>query len=325
MKRLFTLITMVCALFACQKAMATSVTFYAKATIQVAEECTGQGTVYFDDTEGKMEKEGTGNAMDTGDGVEGQYVSFQINVVPAEGYELDKIVDQDGKEYEYGNSYISAYSTSQDAANPAIFNLKVYFKEKSATSMDYTKTIDPKKYATLVLPVNAKITNLGAYKITGVENKAVEIEYIGDDEIPANTPVLLENNSISTGIVNANFEADQVAEACTASNGLLKGVYVNGAIPASNAEYTNYVLQEQNGVVGFYRVESEMTATDFCAYLQVPASQANATKAYFLSDEATAINAITTGKAEIYDLNGRRLNKLQKGINIVNGVKIIVK
>jgi hypothetical protein len=38
-----------------------------------------------------------------------------------------------------------------------------------------------------------------------------------------------------------------------------------------------------------------------------------------------AVEALTSGKAEIYDLNGRKLNKLQKGVNIVNGVKVYVK
>jgi hypothetical protein len=38
-----------------------------------------------------------------------------------------------------------------------------------------------------------------------------------------------------------------------------------------------------------------------------------------------AIDALTAGKAEIYDLNGRKLNSLRKGINIVNGVKVLVK
>jgi hypothetical protein len=38
-----------------------------------------------------------------------------------------------------------------------------------------------------------------------------------------------------------------------------------------------------------------------------------------------AVKALTDGEAQIYDLNGRKLSKLRKGINIVNGVKVIVK
>jgi hypothetical protein len=64
--------------------------------------------------------------------------------------------------------------------------------------------------------------------------------------------------------------------------------------------------------------------------LTVPTTDASASAALRISfdNETTgieAVKALTDGKAEIYDLNGRKLNKLRKGINIVDGVKVIVK
>ena len=62
------------------------------------------------------------------------------------------------------------------------------------------------------------------------------------------------------------------------------------------------------------------------AYLSVQNSNA---KTFTINPEsATSINALNSlmnGKAEIYDLNGRKRSSLQKGINIVNGTKVIVK
>ncbi|GEM_PF-6589805 len=322
MKRLFTLITMICALFGCQKAMAgtDSKTFYAKCTLAVAEESTGRGTVYFDD--GTTEK--VDSKSDTGVSTT---VGFQVQITANEGYRFSHFTDQDGKtveDFDPSYPYVNCYTNSEDSENPTVTNLFAHFVEQG-DEVVYTKAVSGLSYATLVLPIETTVSSAFAvYKVVGLDGKTLVLEFI-DNTVPANTPVLLQNSSMFESKIKVEYGNDLVKEVCTATNGLLKGVYKGGSVPVSNAEYNNYVLQEQNDVVGFYRVESEMTATDFCAYLQVPAEQANDVKVFYLNDTVTAINAITTGKAEIYDLNGRRLNKLQKGINIVNGVKIIVK
>ena len=64
----------------------------------------------------------------------------------------------------------------------------------------------------------------------------------------------------------------------------------------------------------------------------LPASKVGSVKAFtfVFEDEATGIQAMdnvqgTMNNAEIYNLAGQRLSKLQKGVNIVNGKKILVK
>ena len=48
---------------------------------------------------------------------------------------------------------------------------------------------------------------------------------------------------------------------------------------------------------------------------------------YSINGQTSGIGAITAdgGNKVIYNLNGQRLQKMQKGINIVNGKKVIVK
>ena len=85
-----------------------------------------------------------------------------------------------------------------------------------------------------------------------------------------------------------------------------------------------YVLQSQNEKVGFYQVgEVKPTVKAGHAYLATESE----VKAFLLEDAVTAISKLASEgqKAQIFDINGRQTGKLQKGINIVNGVKVLVK
>ena len=93
-----------------------------------------------------------------------------------------------------------------------------------------------------------------------------------------------------------------------------------------------YILAKKDGALGFYQVGADnvKAAAKYKCYLQ-PTSQTSAQLAYFFNrDDATTaitnlLNGGENGKVEIYDLSGKRLNNLQKGVNIVNGKKIIVR
>ena len=102
-------------------------------------------------------------------------------------------------------------------------------------------------------------------------------------------------------------------------------------------EYTNFVLTRYNGNVGFYRFDTPQSYSAGKAYLQIETSLVE--KANDGSSEVTAFNMIFDDDAtgmeslinlnnhqnnKIYNLSGQRLQKLQKGINIVNGKKKFV-
>ena len=90
----------------------------------------------------------------------------------------------------------------------------------------------------------------------------------------------------------------------------------------------SYVLQNLEKV-GFYHVaagaQPTVGANRCYLKLKVPAS---IKEAYFFNeDDATAIKTIDNGQQitdnAIYNLAGQRLSKMQKGINIVNGKKVL--
>ncbi len=104
-------------------------------------------------------------------------------------------------------------------------------------------------------------------------------------------------------------------------------------IPVPDDSYLYYILSYGTVTkrLGFYKWPEGNTLSAHKAYVQQsPSSPARALIFHF-EDDVTGINdAITDFKADnyneaIYNLNGIRLSKPQKGINIINGKKIWVK
>ena len=73
-----------------------------------------------------------------------------------------------------------------------------------------------------------------------------------------------------------------------------------------------------------------MICPQYKCYLTLPATSSTAAKELYFDNNGTTtgIEAIFGGENNevvIYDLSGKRLSRLQKGVNIVNGHKVIVK
>lgn len=176
-------------------------------------------------------------------------------------------------------------------------------------------------YATFCTPADIEMPEgVEAYTCSEIDadNNLVLVPVEGST-ISANTPVILYSESV---IEDAKFEVYVEAMGASATSGLLTGVFADTEAPTGS-----YVLQKSipTGEVAFHRVNSDViNVPAFRAYLSAPTANAKAIN--FPSTTAIkAIDSLTSGKAEIYDINGRKLQKLQKGINIVNGVKIMVK
>ena len=175
------------------------------------------------------------------------------------------------------------------------------------------------KYGTFCAPFEVKIpAGVTAYTIDGVEGGALNMNEI-NGTILAHTPVIVYGDFTE----NKNLYQFGVAtEGNPAAGDYLKGTYTAIASVPQDA----YLLQNQSGKVGFYKVTEDnlKLAANRC-YLTTP--EASPVKAFFFDEETAVktIEALTNGKAEIFDMNGRKLQKLQKGINIVNGKKVLVK
>ena len=127
------------------------------------------------------------------------------------------------------------------------------------------------------------------------------------ENVPASTPVVLKGKYYN------KIAAD--LPAINAANNLI------GADADIAADGTMYILAKLGDTVGFYKATGTIPAGK--AYFK----STSAVKAfYFDGDNATGIESLNnqnTQNAQIYNIAGQRLNKMQRGINIVNGKKIL--
>ena len=188
------------------------------------------------------------------------------------------------------------------------------------------------QYGTIILPVNYKIPqNVKFYTCSaadangvltlngvnsGTKNQPYIVEYTGDDVPTPQTPKRYQIIGYKSGAATTNQKV-----------GLLTGVLDEGTVYVPSG---SYILSKYNGRFAFYKVDGDnvKVAQRYRCYLTNPAP--TAVSAFYLNGEGetTGINALlngNNGETEIYDLSGKRLNHLQKGINIVNGQKVLVK
>jgi hypothetical protein len=169
-------------------------------------------------------------------------------------------------------------------------------------------------YATLCLPFDVTLSGATAYTLTknGIELTLSE----GSTTVAAGTPVLLVGaGNSATATIGSNYATTPVSG--TALTGTYLAKTINGT--------TDYVLGTDGSKVGFFHWNSNNLKANR-AY--VAGSTGGNVKGFYLNfDEADKISEIAgaQNEGEIYNLAGQRLNKLQKGVNIVNGKKVIVK
>ncbi|MDY2779186.1 MAG: hypothetical protein SOU82_04965, partial [Alloprevotella sp.] len=150
------------------------------------------------------------------------------------------------------------------------------------------------------------------------KNKPFIVEYTEEASMPtAESSYVYQLIGYQNGAENQNKTV-----------GLLTGVLQDDGC---NVPEGSYILSKKDGRMGFFQIGTGTTypAAKYKCYLTLT-NQQNAPKALYFdeNDATTAISEIfggNNGKVEIYDLAGHRLNSLQKGINIVNGQKIIVR
>ena len=209
--------------------------------------------------------------------------------------------------------------------NTGVYTAQTYknFNINTADKCEVPVAVSSGKWSTRIFPfaVAEVPDGLEVYTATGISGASI----VMSDElssIPANTPVLIK----ATTDVDVTLQGYGTATADSYKDAakLLTGFYTAKTIDAGN-----YVLQTQGGVQAFYRLAENATANQvYRAYLTVSAGDVKAF--YFDFNDATAISETLAptgraGEGPIYNLAGQKMSKLQKGVNIVNGKKVLVK
>lgn len=173
--------------------------------------------------------------------------------------------------------------------------------------------VNGKSYATFCAPFGVTVADTKANTLVmDASKKFVTLNEIA--EVPANTGVLLVNEK---GATTATVTIKDDATATVSDNALV------GTLAPHAKEAGDLFLGNNEGVVGFYDWAGTSLAANR-AY--IPAATAAGLRALLFDNTTTGVNAATLNNAsqKVFDLQGRRVEKAQKGLYIVNGKKVVL-
>ena len=287
-----------------------------------------------------------------------------FNCIKLKGFiEYNKNTDKDKDNYKYanyktgyftklvgknGDEKIGATGKTLTTDNLALDDNKdfVAYEPFAAKAASYCRTINAgTKWATLCLPFEVSLANQNfrAFKLLSADEgtETVELEEI-EGSIAAGTPVIIKMKDGETKLnfTVANKEiANEVKTAETANgNYQLQGLYTQKMF-SKDTDNNCYIVKGNKLMNPAKLLENTNTTTvgskPFRAYM-VGNTSASAAGARMFSisvgGSTTAIEQLETtadSKAEYYDLQGHRLQDLQKGVNIVKRggktMKVIIK
>lgn len=198
-------------------------------------------------------------------------------------------------------------------------NSKWVIEEATTFTVSLNGPVDGSYYATLCVPFDVTLDGATAYtlNLNATETALTMTEVEGT--VAAGTPVLLKGASAS-----ATASISTPSSTAISTETALTGTYVAKDVTGS----TDYFLGMANGKVGFYHWDGSTLSANR-AYLEASKLNNSGVKGFALDfeDDATSIQTIDNGQqtteGAIYNVAGQRMNKMQKGINIINGKKIL--
>ena len=215
--------------------------------------------------------------------------------------------------------------------------LSAAYEARPATTKTMAlNAVGDKSYATLYLDYDAQTDeNTKAYYITETTTGYVTLTEVANEgrNIPAYTAVVLINENATT---NPTFSigfsvSNGYARVVTEDDNMLKGTLTSMDLDLSD-ETPYYSLGRKDDTIGFYKFKNGETTSITLgankAYLDTTAPGGAVKGFHFSFDDANSIVSPlgeTEEGASIYNLSGQRLSKPQKGINIINGKKVLIK
>ena len=258
------------------------------------------------------------------------------------GY-FTKLVVRNGDE-RYG---IKGETTQLTVDNLVLTDNKdlVVYEPFTATAASYSRTIkEGTTWATLCLPFEVSLDNQNfrAFKLLSADYATETVELEELKTIEAGTPVIIK---MTNGATELNFTVadktiakDVLASESADGNYQLQGLYTQKVF-SKDADNNCYIVKGNKLMNPAKLLENtkvqKVVSKPFRAYMVDNSSSAAGAKMFsigFDDDSTTAIdtlNTIADDKAVYYDLQGKRLNEPQKGINIVKRggktMKVIIK
>ena len=211
-------------------------------------------------------------------------------------------------QYNSGSTLFSCYATASQSP------VYLFEKVESFVPTVQTVTVTDAGYATFVAEKNLEIPTDVQVKVFAV---TVEGSYASLQPIVGNIPAG-EAVLVKASAGDYNFLSAQTADPISGNN-------LVAATTDVTADGTQYVLANGASGIGFYQATSGSTIPAGKAYLVVTA--AGVKPFYGFEDDATGIEMVNGQSSmvndPIFNLAGQRLQKMQRGINIIGGKKVL--
>lgn len=186
----------------------------------------------------------------------------------------------------------------------------------------YTVKVGKIGYTTYVAPADIAFPE-GVTAFIVFEQNGSSVKLSDRTSVPAGTAVVLKSEDAMSSDNGIEYVLSITKNPEDVTDNLLKAC-TEAFIPS--AANTIYCLANKSKGVGFYPVATTVTIPVGRAYLEITAGEVKSFYGFF-EDEATSIQTIDNGQQTtddaVYNLAGHRIQTMQKGINIVNGKKIL--
>ena len=229
-----------------------------------------------------------------------------------------------------GNEIIGATGSPLNINKLVLDDSKAYtlYEDCNVTSASYARAMKS-EWGTLCLPFTIDPTSeantCNFYTLQNIGNESVVLELIENGTVEAGQPVVIrKKDNTQTDIQINNVENTQVVkEPKNTNNGnRMMGTFTNMEL----ADDCYFIANNQFRLVSNYKpATSGVKLAAFRAYIQPQKTNVKHAPSLNISvDEETTgietsnvLDLLNDKEAEYYDINGRRIQNLQKGINIV--------
>lgn len=229
-----------------------------------------------------------------------------------------------------GNEIIGATGSPLNINKLVLDDSKAYtlYEDCNVTSASYARAMKS-EWGTLCLPFTIDPTSeantCNFYTLQNIGNESVVLELIENGTVEAGQPVVIrKKDNTQTDIQINNVENTQVVkEPKNTNNGnRMMGTFTNMEL----ADDCYFIANNQFRLVSNYKpATSGVKLAAFRAYIQPQKTNVKHAPSLNISvnDETTGIETsnvldlLNDKEAEYYDINGRHIQNLQKGINIV--------
>ena len=231
------------------------------------------------------------------------------------------------------------YTYVMTADGALVLNLKRYFTVFSISSEEpgelafeektpaYTRAIAAGAYGTICLPFAPDAASLENYTFFKMESAADGVISFVEEKAPvANTPYIycLNGGKEATAITGGVTVVSATMNDVVAGDWTMKGSFTTQSIvtEGADAKYYGYAAA-QNKIV---KANKTLGVKPYRAYFTAPVDAAAVALRVTRGDETTEISVAdldVESATVIYDLAGRRVEKMERGIYIVNGKKVV--